>query len=218
MIAVTLNKVLYRGTLYGTWEFNHVKSGDKRVIRGKQDVLSVFLEIETALRQYLKRFLVRKQDIEDIVQETFIRSYNAEKRQEIQSHRTFLFKVAKNLALSELARKSNRLATYMEDSALSEVLDDRADVEENVSRQEELHLYINAMRSLPAQCQKVFVMCKVYGFSHKEIASELNISVSTVEKHLVKGLKRCHKYMQENNIDMDGFMRDGKTAKQQAHR
>jgi RNA polymerase sigma-70 factor (ECF subfamily) len=86
-----------------------MKSGNKHIIRGKQDILSVFLEIETALRQYLMRFLVRKQDIEDIVQETFIRSFEAEKRQKIQSHKSFLFKVAENLALSEPARKSNQL-------------------------------------------------------------------------------------------------------------
>lgn len=187
-----------------------MKSGNKHIIRGKQDILSVFLEIETALRQYLMRFLVRKQDIEDIVQETFIRSFEAEKKQKIQSHKSFLFKVAKNLALSELARKSNQLASHIEDSDLLEVIDSKANVVDNVSSQQELDLYINALRSLPSQCQRVFLMCKVYGFSHKEVALKLDISVSTVEKHLVKGLRRCHKYMQENNADMDSHIPVGK--------
>ena len=34
-------------------------------------------------------------------------------------------------------------------------------------------------------------MKKVYGYSHKEIAGKLDISVSTVEKHVATGLKRC---------------------------
>jgi RNA polymerase sigma-70 factor (ECF subfamily) len=89
-------------------------------------------------------------------------------------------------------------------------MDSKANVVDNVSSQQELDLYINALRSLPAQCQRVFVMCKVYGFSHKEIASKLGISVSTVEKHLIKGLSRCYKYMQENNVDMDTHIRDEK--------
>ncbi len=160
-------------------------------------ILSTFLDIETALRKYLMRFLVRSQDIEDVVQETFLRSYNAEKNQSIQSPKSFLFKVAKNLALSEISRKSNQLATYVEDLDALEVLDNRADVEEKAIRQQQLQSYINALRCLPPQCQRVFVMCKVYGFSHKEISSKLSISVSTVEKHLVKGLQRCHQYLQE---------------------
>jgi RNA polymerase sigma-70 factor (ECF subfamily) len=38
-------------------------------------------------------------------------------------------------------------------------------------------------------------MRKVYGYSHSEIAEELNMSVSTVEKHLANGLRRCNAYM-----------------------
>lgn len=183
-----------------------MNSRSKTENQKKADILSTFVEVEKPLRQYLKRFLIRNQDIEDVVQEAFIRSYDAEKKQKIQAPKSFLYKVAKNLALSEINRKSNQLTTCMEDFELSEVIDTRANIEDNISRQQELQFYINALRQLPAQCQKVFVMCKVYGFSHKEISSKLGISVSTVEKHLVKGLQRCRKYMQENR--MGGHIND----------
>jgi RNA polymerase sigma factor (sigma-70 family) len=170
-------------------------NSDKTELR--PDILSTFLQIEIALRKYLMRFLVRNQDIEDVVQEAFLRSYNAEKKQQIQSPKSFIFKVAKNLALSEISRKSNQLTSHMEDFDEIEVLDGRADIEEIAIRDQQLQSYINALRALPPQCQRVFVMCKVYGFSHKEISAKLKISVSTVEKHLVKGLQRCHKHMQK---------------------
>lgn len=44
-------------------------------------------------------------------------------------------------------------------------------------------------------------MRKVYGMPHKEIASRLGISVSTVEKHLIKGVEQCDGYVREK---MDG--------------
>ena len=44
-------------------------------------------------------------------------------------------------------------------------------------------------------------MCKFDGFSHKEIAEILGISVSTVEKHLVKGLRLCRAHLLQ---DRDG--------------
>jgi DNA-directed RNA polymerase specialized sigma24 family protein len=40
-------------------------------------------------------------------------------------------------------------------------------------------------------------MKKAYGYSHKEIAAQLGISTSTVEKHVAAGLKRCSEYMQK---------------------
>ncbi|MCB1674664.1 MAG: helix-turn-helix domain-containing protein [Halioglobus sp.] len=56
-------------------------------------------------------------------------------------------------------------------------------------------LFTEAAKTLPAQCQRVFLLKRVYGYSHKEIARELGISISTVEKHAAAGLKRCLEYM-----------------------
>ena len=55
----------------------------------------------------------------------------------------------------------------------------------------------------PPQCQKVFVLKKVHGYSHKEIAKELEISISTVEKHAASGLKRCSEYMELHQAGID---------------
>ena len=57
-------------------------------------------------------------------------------------------------------------------------------------------LFTEAILSLPRQCQRVFVLKKVYGHSHQEISSKLGISISTTEKHVATGLKRCTEFMQ----------------------
>ncbi len=178
-----------------------MKKQDPKVIKSR--LLSIFLEIEAELRRYLKRFLVSNQDIEDVIQESFLRAHKAEQYQHIQSHKSFLFKIVKNLALTEISRKSNQLISYVEDLESLTVIDSNADVEHYTYRQQQLSVYIEAIHTLPRQCQRVFVMCKVYGFSHKEISKRLNISISTVEKHLVKGLQRCRLYMKKRNINQD---------------
>ena len=168
----------------------------------RSKILSAFLAIETELRQYLMRFLVRSQDIEDVMQEAFLRSYNAEISQNIKSPKSFLYKVAKNIALSEISRKSYQLASHIEDFDELEVIDSKRDVEQQAQIDQELQCYIRGLQALPPQCQRVFVMCKVYGFSHKEISKRLNISISTVEKHLVKGLQRCHQHVQSEGFEL----------------
>jgi len=47
----------------------------------------------------------------------------------------------------------------------------------------------NIVRQLPEKCRQVFVMSRMEYLSHQAIAKELTISVSTVEKHIVKALK-----------------------------
>jgi RNA polymerase sigma-70 factor (ECF subfamily) len=56
-----------------------------------------------------------------------------------------------------------------------------------------------AIRLLPVQCRKVFVLKKVYGYSQKEIAQELGLSQSTIEKHISAGTKKCMQFKRNRN-------------------
>ena len=47
------------------------------------------------------------------------------------------------------------------------------------------------------QCRRAFVLKKVYGYSQREIAQELELSESTVEKHIANGVKRCTYFMMQ---------------------
>ena len=53
------------------------------------------------------------------------------------------------------------------------------------------------MRLLPVQARRVFVLKKVYGYSQREIADELGLAQSTVEKHVALAVRRCAEYMSE---------------------
>ncbi|UTW45454.1 RNA polymerase sigma factor [bacterium SCSIO 12696] len=162
----------------------------------KPSILSSFLGIEAELKHYLLKMLVRKEDVEDILQDTYIRVSKAEKTTHIKSHRPFLFKVARNLALNQISQNKRRITFYVEDFEASEVIDSKSSVESREMARQELRKFYTMLReTLPAQCRKVFILRKVYGFSHKEIAQKLGISVSTVEKHIINGMRRCDHIM-----------------------
>ncbi len=170
-------------------------------------ITASFLSVQAGLKQYLLRFLVRRQDVEDIVQETFLRAYESEKSQPIRSPRTFLFKVAKNLALNELDRKAARLMSYVGDMETLLPADAQSSVEDDVERQQKLAACMVAIASLSKQCRRVLVMRKVFGFSHKEIAQRMNLSVRTVEKHLLKALERCQESVQATHAEEEARRR-----------
>jgi RNA polymerase sigma factor (sigma-70 family) len=158
---------------------------------GPTDITSVFLNLESGLRRFLMRFFIRPQDIEDAVQETFLRAYESEQKQTIRAPKAFLYKVAENLALSEISSKAHQLMDYVGDFSELEVIDDKPSLIEDLMQQERLENISAAIATLPPQCRRVMVMRKVFGFSHKEIAARLDISVKTVENHLNRGLQRC---------------------------
>lgn len=173
-------------------------SGQGLSKEGAASISEVYLEHETFLKRFVKRYLFRPQDIEDVVQETFLKAFNAEKKKEvIESPKAFLFRIAKNTALRELTKKSNQITGYIEDIEPPGVLFDEALIEDYVAAHEKIGVFCEAAASLPQQCRRVFLLRKVYGFSHREISERLGISTSTVEKHLAKGMYEYSNYVSD---------------------
>lgn len=164
----------------------------------KTEISTVFQQYQSSLSRYIARFLPKAHDIEDIVHDTFLHTYEAQIKTHIRSPKAYLFRTARNLALKQLTKMSSRLTDYMEDCELSEVLLDNASLEEQAESQQKFAIFCEAVRRLPLQCRRVYILRKVYGFSHKEIAKHLDISVSTIEKHLAKGIIKCDEHLRAN--------------------
>ncbi len=162
-----------------------------------------YLEHEPALKRFISRLIIRPQDVEDISQEVFLRAFKAEKTTDIHNPKAFLFKIAKNIALNELTRKSNQLTDFIEDNSHFEIRSQDCSPEEKFGSRQKFETFCQALETLPPQCRKVFIMRKVYGFSHKEISKALGISTSTVEKHIATGLKRSMDIMQAETLYPD---------------
>ena len=178
-------------------------------------LVNIFLGVRGSLARLVSSIAPPK-EIEDIVQETYVRVCQAAKRGKIEQPRSFMLRTARNLALDYVKRAESRLTVSMD-----EELDLGIDVShardrtfEAVASNEEFAHFCEAVRQLPIQCRRAFVLKKVYGYSQREIARELNISESTVEKHIATGIKRCTLFMlqQRNNNSTAGASKAGGQA------
>lgn len=145
------------------------------------------------LRRFVARFFANHQDVEDIAQEAYLRAFQAGQNNPPRSPRAFLLRVARNLALNELSRKSRWMAENIEEAGLA--ANGGSSLEDDLHHQQRLSLFCEAASTLPMQCRKVFLMRKVYGYTQREIAVQLGISEKTVEKHIATGLLRCSRYL-----------------------
>ncbi len=163
----------------------------------KESISSLFVAIRSNLARAVSQ-IVPPKEIEDIVQETYVRVCQVEKQDDIRHPRSFMLKTARNLALDHLKRAETRLSVSLDDDAdwdASEYSNRSDDTFHRAASNEEFGHFCEAVRLLPVQCRKVFVLKKVYGYSQKEIAERLDISESTVEKHIATGIKRCAYFM-----------------------
>lgn len=166
------------------------------------DIQSVFIKLRKSLERAVIG-IVPPKEVEDIVQETYVRVCQIERKDRILEPRSFLFKTAHNLALDYVKRAESRLVVSVEDYRESEPLGpDRTtdDTFDKVSTNEEFYQFCEAVRLLPVQCRRAFVLKKVYGYTQREIAKEMTISESTVEKHIAEGIKRCNYFMIQHGV------------------
>ena len=107
-----------------------------------------------------------------------------------------MFRTARNLALNSVNRSEYKLNSSIEDFQDFDISSEVDLVEEGYQSEEKFLSFCRAVSSLPVNCRRVFILKKVYGLSQKEIASFLNISPSTVEKHIARGMSATVEYMQ----------------------
>lgn len=159
-------------------------------------IAEVFIEIRTSLIRYVAQFFKHQQaSVEDVVQESYIRALEAQKRCDIRNPQAYLYRTSRNLALKTLQKSMNRLTDSLEESELEKVAANEIGLDEEYLAGERFEYFCRAVRLLPVKCRRVFILRKVYGYSQKEIAQHLHISEKTVEAHIAKASVHCLNFM-----------------------
>ena len=162
----------------------------------KSTVAETFLKYRSKLMRAVSA-IVGADDIEDIVQEAFLKSYEAELKQEIRYERTYMLKTARNLALNHIAKAENKNKQTVDDMDFLPHELVGYSLEKNVESKERFIHFCRATDTLSADVKRVFLLKKVYGMRQKDIAELVGLSESTVEKHVAKGLMLCSRYLAE---------------------
>ncbi len=149
----------------------------------------LFLSLRGGISRMVSR-IVSPDEVEDIVQDTYIRLRRAVVSQEIKNPRAYLYQTARNLALDSIKKAANSRATEWQESA--DYAASHGDLVLNaIDSADAFGRFIESVNQLPPRAQSVFVLKKVYGYTQREIASELGISESTVESHVALAVRRC---------------------------
>lgn len=152
----------------------------------------VFRLLYPRLKGYCKLFISDKNQVEDIIQESFITLW--EKRDAIKPNKSvesYVFVIVRNRCLNVLKKQK------LEDGRIEldnlNVIElqylyqlDFTEKEENSMEELLIASFQSAVKELPYKMKQVFTKCKIEGKKQKEVAEELGISLKMVEKHILK--------------------------------
>jgi len=145
------------------------------------------------LARYVGRLLASPDDTQEVLQEAYLKVFLAlgKTGPDGQFPVALLYKTARNIAISRLRHQAVVLRSASVVAVAEELRAERATAEQQVSASQRINALLMVVNGLPPKCREVFVLRWIHGQSQRAIGEQLGISVSTVEKHLAKGLRHC---------------------------
>lgn len=157
------------------------------------DIKRLFLAHGRELQRYLTRRLRDAETAADLTQETFLRLAEAGGAAEggaaVLHQRSYLYRMAHNLAVDHLRRQGRERTDPTEGEVLDAVMDEAPCPERSAMGRGELRHVREALLELPERTRQVFALVRVEGLTYRETAQRLGISDSSVQKHLAKAVK-----------------------------
>ncbi|KAA8735665.1 sigma-70 family RNA polymerase sigma factor [Acinetobacter qingfengensis] len=141
------------------------------------------------LLNWFKQKLQHQHQAEDLSHEVFYRILKHEQFQKIQEPKAWLLGIAKHVVI-DFWRKQQIERLYLE--TLSEMPEQfYPSVEQELSIRESLYQVHCILEQLPARTAKVFLLSQLDGLNYVDIATELNISESTVKRDMKTAFLAC---------------------------
>ena len=147
----------------------------------------VFLTQRVTLLRTLQRMVNNPSTAEDLLQETYLRVTRALNERSVEHLEPFVYQTARNLALDHLRSRRIQARTVVEDvpiEVLESIASTHSTPEEAHQAAQLLERLSVSLSQLSARQQRIFILSRLHGCSYQEIAEELDVSLSTVQKEL----------------------------------
>jgi RNA polymerase sigma-70 factor (ECF subfamily) len=153
------------------------------------DLKGLFAANASALLDYLVRRVRDRHVAADLVQETFLRMAAQNAGTIVENPQAYLYRTANNLLIDHVRQERRRQTYPSTHEALADHVEDRPAPDVAVSDRERLGLLRQAVMELPLRTRQIFVLNRIDGRTYAEIARTLDISDSSVQKHLARALR-----------------------------
>jgi RNA polymerase sigma factor (sigma-70 family) len=155
---------------------------------------------DAQLKAYLRGAFPTVRDVDDVVQESYLRIWKARAAQPIQSAKAFLFRVARNVCLDLLKRSRRSPLEPLGDLCDVAVLDEAPLATTGTGTEEKLQVLTDALAVLPPRCREIFMLCKFQGYTHAQAADSLRLSRRTIDAQIQIGFERLDAELRRRGV------------------
>lgn len=149
---------------------------------------TVYTRFYDPLVYFARKLLKDSLAAEDLVAEIFLKYWQKQNHfNALEAAKAFLYISTKNACINQ----NQKTRTQARAKAGLRILTDEVDesILSNITQSEILRDVYNGVESLPLQCRKIILLSYIGGFSNKQIARHLQLSIHTVRNQKVRGIQ-----------------------------
>lgn len=166
-----------------------------QIKQGNKDAFKVLYNTYAALVYELACKLLKDTNMaEEIVQDCFLKIWtNRDQIWAEQDIWSLIYVLAKRLCFNQLrhARVVQKYYIQIEHNVIN-------DVQQKLDVRELENILEFSIEKLPEQQKKALRLSRIEGYSHQQIAEEMDISINTVKNHITQALKNLRKALASN--------------------
>lgn len=176
-----------------------------RALQGDESAYAALVDkYQNALYHHVRRIVRDRAEIDDLVQESFIKAFSALESYSTQyAFSTWLYKIATNHAIDHLRKK--KLKTHSIDKPITtkegemevELPDTTYRPDRHIVEDQRKTLIQEAIDALPPKYYRVIVLRHQHEKTYDEIARELDLPLGTVKAHIFRARELLNKYLRE---------------------
>jgi RNA polymerase sigma factor (sigma-70 family) len=155
---------------------------------------------DTHLKAYLRTSFPTVRDVDDIVQESYLRIWRRQSVQPVRTAKAFLFTIARRLTIDWLRREKSSVVTAVENLEAVAVSEESKSTADIVADAEITALLVAAIDALPTRCREVVILRKFKLLSARETALQLGLKEATVEMQLSRGNARIRAHLTAHGV------------------
>mgnify|MGYP001636545118 CR=1 FL=1 len=159
---------------------------------------AMFLQHAEAVGAFIRSRCPHEDAVADIVQEAFVRLIQYPNPEEIREPRAFLIQTAANVAVDYYRRNNTRDRFAANDADVEKVQDWQFAPDRHCENHEALQLFEGWLGELPELQRHAFVLRRIEGYSHAEIASKLGLSLRCTERYVQLAMRHLAIRLREN--------------------
>jgi RNA polymerase sigma-70 factor (ECF subfamily) len=166
---------------------------DNGAFASRQQFEKLYIDHHSWLCSLLRRKLGNSVDAADLAHDVYLNLIKRGKVPSVEDSRCHLSQIAKGMVI-DLYRRRHLEATHLEGLKLQ--VEPLAPSEERRALVVETLIKIDdALHGKPAKTRQALLLYKLHGMGHRDIAVELKVSVSSVEKYIASGLRACYPFV-----------------------